>query len=735
MNLKNGSNAAAALLLSFAIAFGLTGCGSSDQSNPPLVSTNSVVELVSSSLQYNAAGTTISGTITTSYPTTLSGVAALSGFSADITGCSVSTVTVGTGNTITYTDNNNIISNVEITLASSCSSTSVTLSATETNDANTTSSWNKTASVSAAAAGEITSPIATIVADTATQNIELTQNNESRQIVLKVYDINNGPVSGGTISVRYPNEVLTGVDVGTLAPVDSAEIQNGEAVFNYTGPSDLISLINSGHTNTVFTFFDTLNPTKSVNVTIAYNPDTTTPPPLLTGYTVDFISSNQEATTNLDTTAVFTLSVKDDNGKLIANEDLNSTDITSMQPNLVRFIDATGAEVDTLHFDGKNNIAMTIKTYTVAGLVPFAIALKIKDANGVLADKNVTKSITVFSGPPTAMSISYASTGQDANNVKFIEKMVVSLTDKWNNPVNTQPTIYAGAITGYTVDPTSTVGNQYMIRNTTATAQATVSSHAIGANLHDATGVNFDVIDPYNDVLMTFGNSYSYQASGKWDIDAATGGTDIFMTDTYTAIDPTSNMGYAVGHNHRQDICDFGREWIGQVDSADGTFKVDSTGSVVIDFRYDYQLTGKTVFFGASVVGTLNSANGAEELRMGEAVKHTLRGHGIESPGTYNVPKGFSGTVTFYNFGLTDTAEYLRNAKFSFSQIETTGDVLATYDASSNDVNPVTTRSRIYDCVDDNGADTDGRAWVRYNVTSTEGGTMTLSNGLVVSEF
>ena len=728
MNLKYGWKTTAAVLSSFAMAISFTACGSSDTSNPPQQGTSSVVTLVGSSLQYDAAGTTISGTITTNYPSALTGTASLSGFSSTVSGCSVTSTTVGTADSVTYTDNNNVISNVEITLSSACITSTVTLKATETDDANATSDWSKAASVGAAPAGGITSPIATIVPDTATQNIELTQNNEPRQIVLKVFDSNNVPVSSGTISVRYPDEVVNGVDVGTLIPVDKVEIQNGEAVFTYTGPSDLTSLINSGHPNAVFTFFDTLNQTKSADVTITYNPDTTTPPPVLTGYTVDFISSNQEATTNLKTTSVFTLSVKDDDGKLVENADVNSTDITSLQPNLVKFIDQTGAEVETLHFEGKNNIAMTIKTYTTSGLAPFAIAMKIKDANGVLGDKNVTKSITVFSGPPTAMSISYAYTDQDEDNAKFIEKMVVSLTDKWSNPVNTQPTIYAGAVTGYTVDPTSTVGNQYMVKEA---AVATIATDVAGAKLTDTSGSDFTNIDPFNDILMTFGNGYTYQASGKWDVDSVAG-SEIYMKDSYTALNPTSGMGFAVGHNHRQDICQFGREWIGQVDSADGTYKVDATGSVIVDFRYDYYLTGKTVIFGASVVGILNSTG--EELRMGEAVKHTLRGHGYEGD-SITVPKGFDGNVTFYAFHLTDTPTHLRNAKFSFRKVVSTGDVHATYLASSNDVNPATTRSRIYDCADDLGNGTNGASWVRYHITSLEGGSFTLDDGVFVNEY
>ncbi len=728
MNLKYGWKTTALVLSSFAMALGFTACGSSDQSNAPLQESSGVVELVGSSLQYDAAGTTISGTITTNYPSALTGTASLSDFSSTVSGCSVTSTTVGTGDTVSYTDNNNVVSNVQITLSASCSATSVTLKATETDDANVTYTWSKTADVGAAPISGITSPIATIVADTASQNIELTQNNEPRQIILKVFDSNNVPVTSGTISVKYPDEVVNSVDVGTLNPVKEVAIQDGEAVFAYTGPSDLISLINSGHPNAVFTFFDTLNPTKSVDITIAYNPDTTMPPPVLTGYTVDFISSNQEATTNLETTSAFTLSVKDDKGNLVANEDVNSTDITSLQPNLVKFVDDAGDEVDTLHFDGKNNMSMTIKTYKTSGLVPFAIAMKIKDANGVLGDKNVTKAITVFSGPPTAMSISYSYTEQDKENAKFIDKMVVSLTDQWSNPVNTAPTIYAGAIVGYAENPLSTIGNHYMISNaynpnTGATGNSTIGSDgADGAIMTDPVGTDFSEVDPYNDILMTFGLGRKYHASGKWDIASVAVGS-ITMTDKYASETPTDGMGYAIGYNYRQEICDnFGREWIGQVDSADGTYKVDpATGSAIIDFRYDYMLTGKTVIFGASTIGTLNSTG--EVLRIGEAARHNLRGHGFDGGASCSIPAG-STMQCEASVHITDTGYFARNVNFGW--VITGGEKIT--------VNSVTTSMEdLYGCT--NG----GVAFVELSVTNSSGDADTIGisidSDIVIGEF
>ena len=252
-------------------------------------------------------------------------------------------------------------------------------------------------------------------------------------------------------------------------------------------------------------------------------------------------------------------------------------------------------------------------------------------------------------------------------------------------------------------------------------AVATIDSDgADGATMVTTAGDLTDV-DPYNDILMTFGNGYTYQASGKWDISSVAGST-ITMTDKYTSVNPTIDMGYAIGHNHRQDVCEFGREWIGQVDSTDGTFKVNSTGSAVMDFRYDYMLTGKTIVFGASVTGTLNSTG--EELRIGEAIRHTLRGHGYDGSISCSVPAGFTTTCSVA-VHLTDTGYNARNVNFNFAI--TGGEEIT--------VNTLTTSmsTGLYSC--ENG----GTSYVELNVTngSADSDTIgiTIETDSIYSEF
>ncbi|MDA3946586.1 MAG: hypothetical protein PF439_07910 [Helicobacteraceae bacterium] len=711
MNLKFGWKTTAVLLASFVLTMGLTGCGSSDQSNPPLVSTNSVVELVSSSLQYDAAGTTISGTITTNYPTALSGVATLSGFSADLTGCSVSTVAIGTGDTITYPDNNNVISNVEITLSASCSATSVTLNATETDDNNATSAWSAITAV--IASSDITSSIAVITA----QDINLTQNSESRQLVLKVWDRDNAPVTSGSISVRYPSEVLNGTDVGTLNPVKTATIVDGKATFDYTGPSDLSGLVADNITSATFIFYDAANESTSASVTVNYTPDTTTPPAVLTSYTVSFVNSTGAVTTALENTEVFTLSVTDDQGNLVAGTDVNAT-ITSNQPNLAKFLDENGTEVTSLSFVEKNPSTLRLKTYQKAGLADFGIQLQIRDVNGAVGDKNVTKMVTIFSGPATAITIHYANTELITNYMIFSENMVIRLADKWDNPVNTHPKIYVGGIAGYKGTPItpSGVGNDYLIDNTLT---ATMSADPLGAKLTVASGIDLSGIAlDGNDILMTYGADYKFHASGKWDIDSVVG-LDIFLTDTFNSTTPVGEMAFAIGRNYRNDLCTPDK-YILNVDSGDGTYEVNSDGVAIVSMTYEPKAVGQTIMMNVNVLGMVNELG--EEMRLGEIEQHTLRGHGMVNAGSYSVAASSSGTVVFGPIQLVDTSDFLRSARFSYLA-EATGDVNATCISSS-----------------DNKADqystTSCQSWISCSYQAgASGGSINIKNMILGSEF
>ena len=680
------------------------GCGS-DQSNDPLKASG--VTLNVTSMNYTTA-TNITGSIEATYA--LDGNATVSGLTASVEGCTTLSSVINNGDAFDVNSSSSRTVGVNIVVADGCNGTNVSIHGTETTSEGIDWALSTSATVSllsGGGGGTATSPIVSI---SPLQPITVTTNNEVKTVTLRVFGEGGSIIDGGTITVGYPAEYIAGQDVGYFKE-NKVTVVDGRATFTYVGPSDIYNIVNT-LTNISFSFFDTLNAAgTSTSLTVNFEPDTTIQPPLLTGYTIDFVDNNNKATLELNSTSVFTVSVKNDKGDLVLDENILSLTITSLDPARAILVDSTNSDVPSLTFNLKNDIPMTIKTNTVSGQVMFDILLDINDSNGNRLTKTITKSVVVFSGPPTAMSISYAYTDQNETTKRFIEHMNIAVTDKWNNPVNTNPLIYVGAIGGYATDPASTVGNNFAV-DLVGTATVDSSSGA-GTSAQMTASKDFSAfVTPSDDTLMTFGRGYVYQGSGKWDISNAANG-QLDLVETYTASSASTNMGYAIGHNYREDICNLaGGEWILNTDSADGTYRVDNNGIALVNINYDALFVGHTIIVGATTIGTLNGSS--ETIRLGESRSHTLRGLGFDGARSFTIPTGGAVTVGM-NVHIKDTGYNAKNVFFDY--VVTSSDTVTI--SATNDSMSV---GGIYSC------ENNGIAYVEVTASSSgTAGTVTIS--------
>jgi len=244
-----------------------------------------------------------------------------------------------------------------------------------------------------------------------------------------------------------------------------------------------------------------------------------------------------------------------------------------------------------LSYTNQNNLTVTLKSFTKSGVVPIKVETSFIDVNGKVRTLEKVYNKIILSGPPTAISISYAGTDIDEANAKFIEKMVITITDKYFNLVNTQPVLSASIIAGYTND---TVGNRlYHTSSDTSTATIDPTTDTITIS----GGVDISNVNPYTDIIATFGKGYTFQASGNWNIDSVNGSNTINLGDDFNVSSSVSNLGYAIGHNYRQDTCRDSAEWIGTVSVVNENKKFDINGMARVNIYYDYYLTGKDVVF------------------------------------------------------------------------------------------------------------------------------------------
>jgi hypothetical protein len=352
-------------------------------------------------------------------------------------------------------------------------------------------------------------------------------------------------------------------------------------------------------------------------------------------------------------------------------------------------------------------------------LVPLKVDAQFKDVNG--HDHNLTEifNMIVLSGPPTAMSLSYVGTAQDSSKAKFIDRWALTVTDRYNNLVNTHPAVSTGALVGFIQDSSHTATNaqNYLYFEPGA------SGGDINATDNTFTAPNgvFANVDQTNDILTVFGSGYTYQASGKWDIQTNSNSV-LDLVDDYNDTF-VSDLGFAIGHNYRQVTCDPGVERVANVYTDGNSSIIDDSGSLIVNIEYDYYLVGKDAMLWVNLVGVSGSGN---QARLGEAQKVTLRGNGIEGE-SFAYPKGYSGKVRL-KVKISNTVEYYRNARFGYT-ISVGDDTNWSFveDSMGNGISS---------CADSLGNDTDGIAYVDVNITgSATAGTLSLVNMLLGNEF
>jgi len=502
------------------------------------------------------------------------------------------------------------------------------------------------------------------------KNITLDTSSQTVQMEVQVLEKGtNTPYTTGNVKVSLPDSVLNGTDVGRFTEYTVPVSSNGIATFNYTGPQDLKGLVDSGETGTSFAFHHEENPTYKQSIHVTYDITNNYQP---ANYILSTSSSDGNQTMGLQSMKTFTLYLKDDQGTLVDDAKISQIRIESKNTLIGKLVDVTnnGANVSVLTLSGAdavNSKSFPIQTYTLSGLLPIEITVNFEDSNGDPQSLTVNMNVVVFSGPPTAMSISYAGVEQNSTTAKYIEKFAVTVTDAYNNLVNTRPYIATGAMVEYAVDGSSGTGT----RRTTSPRlwHGLNDSHGdlkgIGGNkaqFETATDV-FKYVDFSNDKLVIFGSGYVYEALGKWDITDSGSANILDLKDDYNGSDRL-DLFFAVGHNNRQDLCKTdGTEYVGTMKA--GNYQLDENGHALIEFEYDYHLTGKDIMVWVNLTGYQadNNATG----RIGEAKKHTLRGNGLMSRESYLVKAGSTGVELHFNVHHENAPEWYRNGHFGFA--------------------------------------------------------------------
>ncbi len=532
----------------------------------------------------------------------------------------------------------------------------------------------------------------------------ITINSETVAIDVAVIDRNGNPQTDGDVKIVYPSDLRDGRDVGSFDNL-SVTVVNGRASFLYTGPQDL----SSNTSDLVFGFYHEEN-----QEGIKYYTIKIVPAPgqiILTSYKLESSILDGNLTLDLESDEMLSFFLRTDNDVLVGDSDIASISVTLLNPNLGELADTSGNRGDTLTIDDKNSVSLNLEIGIISGVLPIRVVSNFTDANG--DTQTITKifNVVILSGPPTAISISYASTSHDSDYAKFQENLVVTVTDKYFNRVNTNPAITTALIVGYADD----AGTRIFYEPVGAKGSINPADDVFTAD----NGVNFSTVDVNNDILMTYGVGYKYAASGFWSFTTPSG-SDLTLLSDYVSTDGVEDeLGFAVGRNQREDTCRTGQAWVGNIVTTDGLNQIDDNGMAKLTLNYDYYLAGKSVMIAVNLVGYTASTGLTSQI--GEAKKHTLRSVGLENA-VVNLSKGFSGVVRL-KVQLTDTAEWYRNANFGFTFSTNDAVVINSWVSSNNNIDDCTV--------------VDGVAYIDVDVTvdADKAGTIQLVNILVGSEF
>ena len=547
-------------------------------------------------------------------------------------------------------------------------------------------------------------------------------NNQVVTIDVQAFDNDNAPYSEGSIKIVYPNKAISGAtDVGSF-DASEKELVNGRATFTYTAPDELQKRVDEGDTGNIFGFYHSSDKNTTLQAyTFTYAPEADQI--TLTDYELKHFYASGEPMLGLESTMQLSFYVQDKKSNKLLDTSVISISVELLNFALAELKDTSGRMGTSLLFSEKNDVSVSLVSNTKSGIVPLKVTANFIDVNGDSKTLSRTFSVVVLSGPPTAMSLSYSSTRNEKERAKFVERWVLSVTDKYNNPVNTHPSVSMGMIAGYA---TSSVANPRALGNLyyePTLAYANVEGRIIDNGVADqftASEAVFGNIDPNNDVLVTFGEGYRFNASGKWDF-TKVNNTTLTLIDNFEGTN-TDNLAFTVGHNFRDETCRFAKKALGIVYPKDGIFTIDDTGSMTIEVEYDYYLVGKNVVLWANIVADHN-ANPQEQrtTRMGHAQVENLRGLGLDDI-THIINKGITGVVK-KAVKISDTVEWYRNGSFWY-EVTVTGSGNSAIVNSSADLNGVAS------CVDG------GIAYVEINVTSAvSDGSVDITSVFVGNEF
>ncbi len=358
-----------------------------------------------------------------------------------------------------------------------------------------------------------------------------------------------------------------------------------------------------------------------------------------------------------------------DTNESIDSSRVRSITVTSKDHTVMNLAPESGLAAPTVTISGQNDVIIQMITSKKdSGLAPLIVSIAFVDYNGNEKTMSATYSMSVLSGPPTAFSINSAGISYNFETKQFEHKFLIQAVDNSGNPIASEGIINVSAMANFAKD----AGGREMLYGRYAKdndgISATLSS-VDGKGQIVLSGITpFDAahLDKDRAFVALFGNVYTYEANGKWNIDSIISSNSLGFSNQYLG-DDYSGLGLVVGYNYRDRFCSSGyKESVVIVDSTDGTYKLSKEGKAFVTLKFDPYMIGKRLAVLVNMIGY--DPNDGKLRRSGEvefSLEHFteyLKGDTITVPaGDTNVSAVIPGIID------TGTADewFVRNSTFS----------------------------------------------------------------------
>jgi hypothetical protein len=394
---------------------------------------------------------------------------------------------------------------------------------------------------------------------------------EEQEITIVTVDARNNGLST-TVQLEQPHN---GTDYGQFESNSVTTNESGYAVIKYKAPKDISGLVERNITVT-----ETSRNIRRV-LNIQFNTITH-----VSQYEIEAITPDAFPVDKRDYLTIKIVNIS--NGQVINDKDVKDVILKSKMSNMLLF--ENGQDQISYKELGENN-AIVVQSQTLSGVAIIEVTATVFDG---VKDIQFSTSIpvTIISGPVTALSIPYVSSGgcsSDPTGMLSANKHLVHAVDKYSNPAKVR------------ITPTLINGTKLVVPNPNYGAGTGQMS---SVSTFSDNSASFGTLSTEDRLIITPNPGHTdYSYLGNWTIEEVLNEHKLKLSERYEE-GTHGGLSYVIGNEERL----LGRDTvIAHVVDPSGKYETDENGMLLLEVCFDPKLAGHTFTLGAYAQGEVRT--------------------------------------------------------------------------------------------------------------------------------